>query len=61
MQPAGGLWVVRRKGSDAPVTEAESMAAGKTAGLVDTKVVAFSETHTAERYVIPVAARPTRR
>jgi hypothetical protein len=57
LQPAGALWVVRRKGQGAPVTEAESMAAGKAAGLVDTKVVGFSETHTAERYVIPVAAR----
>lgn len=55
--PDGALWVVRRKGKDAPVTERESMAAGKAAGLVDTKVVGFSETHTAERYVIPVAAR----
>jgi hypothetical protein len=60
LQPAGALWIVRRKGSGAPVTEAESMAAGKAAGLVDTKVVAFSETHTAERYVIPVAARARR-
>ena len=61
MQPAGALWVVRRKGAGAPVTETASMAAGKAAGLVDTKVVAFSATHTAERYVIPVAARPARR
>jgi hypothetical protein len=29
------------------------MAAGKTAGLVDVKVVSFSETHTAEKFVIP--------
>jgi hypothetical protein len=57
IDPAGAIWVVRRKGKDAPVSEAESMAAGKAAGLVDTKVVAFSETHTAERYVIPVARR----
>jgi hypothetical protein len=60
MQPAGALWVVRRKGAGAPVTEMQSMAAGKAAGLVDTKVCAFSETHTAERYVVPVAARPRR-
>ena len=57
IDPAGAIWVVRRKGKDAPVSEAESMAAGKAAGLVDTKVVAFSDTHTAERYVIPVARR----
>jgi hypothetical protein len=57
MLPSGALWVVRRKGREASVTENESMAAGKAAGLVDTKVMAFSDTHTAERYVIPVAAR----
>ena len=34
------------------------MAAGKTAGLVDVKVVSFSATHTAEKCVIPLAARP---
>jgi len=55
--PDGAIWVVRRKGKLAAVSEAESMAAGKAAGLVDTKVVALSETHTAERYVIPVTRR----
>jgi hypothetical protein len=35
----------------------ESMAAGKAAGLVDVKVVSFSETHTAEKFVVPVAKR----
>jgi hypothetical protein len=57
LQPAGAVWVLRRKGASATVTESAVMAAGKAAGLVDTKVVAFSETHTAERLVIPVAAR----
>jgi hypothetical protein len=33
------------------------MAAGKAAGLVDVKVVRFSETHTAEKFVRPVATR----
>ena len=61
IDPAGAIWVVRRKGKEATVTEAESMAAGKAAGLVDNKVVSFSETHTAERYVIPVAARKVRK
>ena len=55
--PAGAIWVVRRKGPAAPVPEAASMAAGKRAGLVDVKVVSFSETHTAEKFVIPLAAR----
>jgi hypothetical protein len=34
------------------------MTAGKAAGLVDVKVVRFSETHTAEKFVIPLKARP---
>lgn len=33
------------------------MAAGKEAGLVDIKVVRFSETHTALKFVIPLARR----
>jgi hypothetical protein len=57
LQPAGALWVIRAKGPAAPVTERAVMAAGKAAGLVDTKVVAFSPSHTAERLVIPVARR----
>jgi hypothetical protein len=57
LQPAGAIWVVRAKGPTAKVSESAVMAAGKKAGLVDTKVVAFSATHTAERLVIPVAKR----
>jgi hypothetical protein len=57
LQPAGALWVLRIKGPAAKVTESAVMAAGKAAGLVDTKVVAFSGTHTAERLVIPLARR----
>lgn len=56
LKPAGALWVIRPKGSKA-ITEAEVMAAGKAAGLVDVKVAAFSATHTAEKYVIPVRSR----
>ena len=52
----GAIWVVRPKGSP-DITEAEVMKAGKAAGLVDVKVVRFSETHTAEKFVIPVAKR----
>jgi hypothetical protein len=52
----GALWIVRPKGVKS-VTEADVMAAGKAAGLVDTKVVRFSETHTAEKLVIPISAR----
>ena len=56
LKPDGALWVIRPKGS-AAVTEAEVMGAGKHAGLVDVKVVSFSATHTAEKFVIPRAAR----
>jgi hypothetical protein len=58
--PDGAIWVIRRKGKDAAVSESESMAAGRAAGLYDTKVVGFSASHTAERYVIPVAHRPVK-
>jgi hypothetical protein len=47
----GALWLIRRKGKDAPIKESQSQAAGLAAGLVDVKVVAFSETHSAEKYV----------
>ena len=56
--PNGAIWTLRTKGQRA-VTEADTMAAGKAAGLVDVKVVSFSETITAEKFVIPVARRPT--
>lgn len=52
----GALWVVRPKGR-AEISEAEVMAAGKAAGLVDVKVVSFSPTHTAEKFVIPIKDR----
>mgnify|MGYP006170174075 CR=1 FL=1 len=42
---------------NASVVEADVMAAGKAAGLVDVKVVRFSATHTAEKLVIPVTKR----
>jgi hypothetical protein len=54
----GAFWVIRPKGKTV-ITESDVMAAGKKAGLVDVKVVSFSETHTAEKFVIPVAKRPT--
>lgn len=55
----GCIWVVRPKGSH-EITERDVMAAGKAAGLVDVKVVAFSPTLTAEKFVIPVAKRNKR-
>jgi hypothetical protein len=56
IRPEGAVWIVRPKGRK-EITESETMAAGKRAGLVDVKVVSFSDTHTAEKFVIPVAKR----
>ena len=56
LAPAGAVWVIRPKGVSA-ITESDVMADAKTAELVDVKVVRFSETHTAEKLVIPVAKR----
>jgi hypothetical protein len=57
LDPAGALWLVRPKGKDTPVTEGATRAAALAAGLVDVKVAAFSATHTAEKFVIPLAKR----
>lgn len=56
----GALWLIRAKGKDAPVTEHQSRAAGRAAGLVDVKVVSFSETLSAEKYVVPLQRRGIR-
>lgn len=53
----GALWVVSPKGKGAQVKDIDVMAAAREAGLVDTKVVSFSDTHTALKLVIPVAQR----
>jgi hypothetical protein len=57
LEPAGALWVVRPKGKDTAVTETDTRKAGLAGGLVDVKVAAFSATHTAVKFVIPVAKR----
>ncbi len=57
LKPAGALWVIRPKGRK-EISEQSVMVAGKAAGLVDVKVVSFSPTHTAEKFVIPVKNRP---
>lgn len=54
---AGAIWVVRKKGKEATVSEQEVRDAAKDAGLVDVKVVSFSDTHTAEKLVIPISRR----
>lgn len=56
IQRAGAIWVVYPKGQQA-IREIDAIAAAKAAGLVDNKVVRFSDTHTALRLVIPIAQR----
>lgn len=52
----GAIWAVYPKGVQT-VTEREVREAGLAAGLVDNKVVSFSLSHTALRFVIPLARR----
>lgn len=56
MIETGVLWIVRPKGVKT-ITEADVFEAAKFNSLVDTKVVAFSKTHTAHKLVIPVELR----
>ncbi len=46
----GAIWIVSLKGKAATLKDTEVMAAAKAAGLVDSKVCAFSETRTALRF-----------
>ncbi len=56
MQGAAALWIVYPKGQML-ITENDALAAGRKAGLKDVKVVGFSPTHTALKFVIPLSAR----
>jgi len=57
LKPEGAIWLVSLKGKLAKIRDVQVIAAAKAAGLVDNKVVAFSETHTSLRLVIPKALR----
>jgi hypothetical protein len=57
LQPTGALWVFHPKGRGAQPSDAEVRAAGLSAGLVDNKISAYTHSHTATRFVIPVAKR----
>jgi hypothetical protein len=52
----GAIWVIYPKGRK-DICELDVIAAGKAAGFTDNKVVGFSATHTALRFVIPLANR----
>jgi len=53
---SGALWIVYPKGKR-DIKEVQVIEAGRAAGLVDVKVVKFSETHTALKFVHPKATR----
>jgi hypothetical protein len=56
IQKTGAIWVVYPKGQR-HIRERDVISAGKAAGLTDNKVCSFSATHTALRFVIPIACR----
>jgi hypothetical protein len=56
MQGSMALWVVYPKGKK-NITERDVIGAGRKAGLKDVKVVGFSPTHTALKFVIPAEKR----
>jgi predicted O-methyltransferase YrrM len=57
LRPNGALWVFHPKGRGASPSDAEVRGAGLAAGLVDNKISAYNDTHTATRFVIPVDKR----
>jgi hypothetical protein len=56
MRGAAALWIVYPKGQK-HITENDVIASGRKAGLKDVKVVGFSPTHTALKFVIPISNR----
>ena len=56
MKGAAALWIVYPKGQK-HITESDVLAAGRKSGLKDVKVVGFSTTHTALKFVTPLDSR----
>lgn len=56
LKGATALWIVYPKGQKG-ITENDVLASGRKAGLKDVKVVGFSPTHTALKFVVPAAQR----
>lgn len=56
LRGAATLWIIYPKGQK-QITENDVLAAGRRAGLKDVKVVSFSPTQTALKFVIPVSDR----
>lgn len=57
LKPDGALWIFHPKGKGASPTDAEVRSSGIAAGLVDNKISAYSDSHTATRFVIPLELR----
>jgi hypothetical protein len=56
MEGASALWIVYPKGQK-HITENDVLAAGRKCRLKDVKVVGFSATHTALKFVVPLSGR----
>ena len=56
LKGATALWIVYPKGQKS-ITENDLIAAGRKTGLKDVKVVGFSATHTALKFVLPLTKR----
>ncbi len=56
LTPNGALWVIAPKGGGPP-SEQDVLTAGRAVHLVDVKVVRFSDSHTAHKFVSPLARR----
>jgi hypothetical protein len=56
LKGAAALWIVYPKGQK-QIRENDVVSAGRKSGLKDVKVVGFSPTHTALKFVIPVEKR----
>ncbi len=56
LKGATALWIVYPKGQKT-ITEKDVIAAGRKTGLKDVKVVGFSATHTALKFVLPLTKR----
>ena len=56
MRGTAALWIIYPKGQK-HITENDVLSAGRKSGLKDVKVVGFSPTHTALKFVIPLAKR----
>ena len=56
LKGAAALWIVYPKGQKT-ITENDVIAAGRKSGLKDVKVVGFSVTHTALKFILPLDKR----